>query len=175
MDYYRRNSIRTKHKLYMYYLRKLTVYNEINYKRYTNKLNYRITAAERGHYQHELHKHKSYLQKTLRILKTIIGRKEVILSNDELLIDGKLTKTKKFIAVQFYKYFTSIGPELADKIPLVSANPDDYLQGAYRYSMFLSPATPDEIKRIIQNLKNSSPGWDGINLLLSNRPSPIYN
>ena len=28
--------------------------------------------------------------------------------------------------------------------------------------MFLSPATPDEIKRIIQNFKNSSPGWDGI-------------
>ena len=28
--------------------------------------------------------------------------------------------------------------------------------------MFLSPATPDEIKRIIQNFENSSPGWDGI-------------
>ena len=39
---------------------------------------------------------------------------------------------------------------------------------------FLSPATPDEIKIIIKNFKNSSAGWDGINLLLSNRPSPIY-
>ena len=28
--------------------------------------------------------------------------------------------------------------------------------------MFLSPATPDEIKRIIWNFKSSSPGWDGI-------------
>ena len=28
--------------------------------------------------------------------------------------------------------------------------------------MFLSPATPDERKRIIQNFKNPSPGCDGI-------------
>ena len=80
-----RNSIRTKHKLYMYYLKKATVYNEINYKRYRNQLNYPITVAERD--------------------QSIIGRKEIFLSNDELLIDGKLTKNKKCIADKFNEYF----------------------------------------------------------------------
>ena len=54
-----RHSVKTKNKLYKYYLNKPTVYNEINYKRYRNKLNCLINIAEKAYYQHELHKHKS--------------------------------------------------------------------------------------------------------------------
>ena len=157
-----RHSIRTKNKLYMYYLKKPTVFNETNYKRYRNKINCLITVAEREYYRHELQQHKGNLKKTWIVLKSIIGRKEAFLSNDKLLIDGKLTKNKKCIADTFNEYFTSIGPELADKIPVMSERPDDYLQGVYKNSMYLSPTTPDEIKGIIKNFKNSSPGWDGI-------------
>ena len=57
-----RHSIRTKNKLYKYYLNKPTVYNEINYKQYKNKLNCLINIAEKAYYQHELHKHKGNLK-----------------------------------------------------------------------------------------------------------------
>ena len=46
--------------------------------------------------------------------------------------------------------------------PFVQGSPNQYLKGMYRNSMFLLPATPDEIRGIINNLKHSSPGWDGI-------------
>ena len=51
---------------------------------------------------------------------------------------------------------------MAEEIPFVQGSPNQYLKGVYRNSMFLLPATPDEIRGIINNLKYSSPGWDGI-------------
>ena len=44
----------------------------------------------------------------------------------------------------------------------MQGSPNQYLKGVYRKSMFLLPATPDEIRGIINNLKHSSLGWDGI-------------
>ena len=87
-----RHSIRTKNKLYKYYLNKPTVFNEINYKQYRNKLNCLINIAEKAYYQHELHKHKGNLKNTWKILKGIIGKKEVVTTVDQLLIEDKLTK-----------------------------------------------------------------------------------
>ena len=42
-----RHSIRTKNKLYKYYLNKPAVFNEINYKQYRNKLNCLVNIAEK--------------------------------------------------------------------------------------------------------------------------------
>ena len=86
-----RHSIRTKNKLYKYYLNKPTVYNEINYKRYRNKLYCLINIAEKAYYQHELHKDKGNLKNTWKILKGVIGKKEVVTTIDQLLIEDKLT------------------------------------------------------------------------------------
>ena len=49
----------------MFFLRKPTVFNEINYKRYKNKLRQLINIAENYHYQKEFNKHKSNLKKSL--------------------------------------------------------------------------------------------------------------
>ena len=51
---------------------------------------------------------------------------------------------------------------MAEEIPFVQGSPNQYLKGVYRNSMFLLPATPDEIRGITNNLTTSSPGWDGI-------------
>ena len=72
-----RHSIRIKHKLHKYYLNKPTVYNEIYYKRYINKLNCLINIAEKSYYQHELHKHKGNFKNTWEILKGITGKKKL--------------------------------------------------------------------------------------------------
>ena len=140
-----RHFIRTKNNLYKYYLNKPTVYNEINYKRYRNKLNCLINVAEKAYYQHELHKDKGNLKNTRKIVKGIVGKKEIVTTIDQLLIEDKLKKNKQHIANKCNEYLTNIGPQLAEEIP-----------------MFLLPATPDEIRGIINTYKNSSPGWDGI-------------
>ncbi len=133
--------------MYKYYLNKPTVYNEINYKRYRNKLSCLINIAAQVYYQHELHKHKGNLKNTWKILKGIIGKKEVVTTIDQLLIEDKLTKNRQHIADKCNKYFTNIGPELAEEIPFLQGSPNQYLKGVYINSMFLQPATPDESKR----------------------------
>ena len=45
---------------------------------------------------------------------------------------------------------------------IIPMNHYDYLHGVYKHSTFLTPATTDEIRKIIEHLKNSSPEWDGI-------------
>ena len=56
----------------------------------------------------------------------------------------------------------NLGPGLAEKIPLQSVQPRKYLNGDYLRSMFLEPTLEDEVRIIILNLKNSSPGWDDL-------------
>ena len=80
--------------MYKYYLNKPNVYNEINYKRYRNKLNCLINIGEKTYYQHELHKHKDNIKNTWKILKGIIGKKEVVITIDQLLTEDKITTTK---------------------------------------------------------------------------------
>ena len=63
-----RNSIKTKHKLYKYFLNKPTAFNETNYKRYKNKLTQLIKIAECYHYQKEVDKHKSDLKKMWQMI-----------------------------------------------------------------------------------------------------------
>ena len=61
---------------------------------------------------------------------------------------------------KFKDCFVNLGPGLAEKITLQSAQRREYLKGDYLSSMFLEPALEDEVRIIILNLKNSSPGWD---------------
>ena len=65
-----------------------------------------------------------------------------------------------------------------EEIPFVQGSPNQYVKGVYRNSMFLLPATPDEIRGNIHNLNNSSSRWDGITLFVlkqafSNLPEPL--
>ena len=63
----------------------------------------------------------------------------------------QINKKKQHIADKFNEYFTNIGLQLAEEIPFVQGSPNKYLKGVYRNAMFLLPATPDEIRGIINN------------------------
>ena len=95
--------------------------------------------------------YKGNLKNTLEILKGIIGGKEVVTTIDQLLIEDKLTKNKQHIADKCNEYFTNIGPQLAEEIPFVQGSTNQYLKGVYKNSMFTLPATPDEIRGMINN------------------------
>ena len=76
-----------------------------------------------------------------------MGKKTVSLCHREFIVDGKIIQDKKMIADKFNGYFTNIDPELAKGIPEVTENPEDYLCGTFKNSMFLAPVTTEEIKR----------------------------
>ena len=59
-------------------------------------------------------------------------------------------------------FFVNIGPTLAKKIPKVDKLPSSFMKTRINDSMYVNEVTHDELKSIIKNLKESSPGWDEI-------------
>ena len=60
-------------------------------------------------------------------------------------------------------YFTNIGPNLAKKIPAATTSYHCSLTGNFITSVFLQPATQQEILEIVNSLRlGTAAGWDMI-------------
>ena len=68
-----KNSIKTKNKLYVKYVKIRSVYNEINYKTFRNKLKHILHIAEKKHYTDTLEANKNNMKKTWTILKGVMN------------------------------------------------------------------------------------------------------
>ena len=81
-----------------------------------------------------------------------------------------LSDDNKVIAEKFNHYFANIGSDffanigsdLAKKIPNVSTDFKEFLSGNYAQSFFLRPVHDEEIRNIINSLKEGAPGADNI-------------
>lgn len=78
------------------------------------------------------------------------------------MIYGKLTNDKDNIVEQFSTYVTGVCPELPKYIPINRREPSEYLQGNLVNSFFADPASNEQIKTIIFNLRTSSARYDDI-------------
>ena len=58
------------------------------------------------------------------------------------------------IANEFCKYFTNIGPNLANRIPTVNSTYNSFLTDRVRESIFLKPTNIAELTEICQSLKS---------------------
>ena len=69
------------------------------------------------------------------------------------------------IANNFCSYFSSIGQCLAEQIPVSSVSPKSFLRGNYIESIFLNPATNEEICEISKTFQSGkAPGHDGVQM-----------
>ena len=50
-------------------------------------------------------------------------------------------------------FFTNIGINLTQNIPIATHDPSYYLRGCFVHSMYLSPVTENEVSSMIKNLK----------------------
>ena len=76
---------------------------------------------------------------------------------------GKNTITDlETIANAFNNYFDNVGATLASKIPDQGVDFSVYMPPANECSLFLTPASENEVKRVIANLNDGSPGKDGV-------------
>lgn len=160
-----RKSIITKNKLYKKYKENPFLNNERKYKSYRNKLHNLLRSAERNYYQNLVSMHKGNLKKSWQIIKTIIGKKksDKVITN-KFNINNKIVTDPIEIANKFNDFYINIDPNLASKIPSVEDNisPTSYIKHNYVNSIYLKDVDETEIENIIRDLKNSSPGHDGI-------------
>ena len=126
-----------------------------------NQTNSDLKNAEINYYSNQFELHKSDLVKSWKTLKTIIG-KHVNNSKRKLsfLVNGETISDSLTIAKEFNKFFISIGPELASNISC-SVNPLSYIINVNN-SIVVPFVVQNEIRCIISDMKNSSPGWDEI-------------
>jgi hypothetical protein len=168
-----KNSIKIKNKLYAYSRKHPTTVNIEKYKQYRRILNYVLRKAERKYYENLLERNKHNLKKSWQVIKQIINKKAAQKSSDKFIIDNNEVTDKYLIADSFNKYFTNVGTSLARKIPDSTKNPMSFIKTSVLDSIYLHETNDAEVKNIIMALKNTSPGWDGVNAFIVKESSEI--
>ena len=160
-----RCSIKHKNKLYVKSLKYPTLTNEKEYKEYKRVLTKTIITNEKMHVQNLLEINKSNLNKSWKIIKSILNKNHNKNIQTTFCSNGEQITDKKEIAEKFNNFFVNIGPTLSKKIPFTEGDIQDYLTRT-QTRILLSPVDENEIIKVIKNLKDSSAGWDDINASL---------
>ena len=157
-----KSAIKKKNRLYLKSIKNKTMHNELEYSRYKKILKKLMSRAEKDHYEDIFKKNIHNLKKSWSIIKEIINRKKSTSSNSKFLINGSVVEDNQIICEGFNNFYINVGPTLASKIPQFPKSPKDYLPPSNSKSIFLEPATKDEVEKLIALLKDSSAGWDDI-------------
>ena len=155
-------SIKNKNKMYVKSIRKPTVDNIKNYKRYKNRLHSLLRKCERDYYDLLLKQCQHDLSKSWKLIKEVINKRKLNTVSDKFLINNKLVKNKQCIADSFNRLFVNIGSNLVKNIPDTSVDPNSYISMNISKSMFLIPPDVNEVETIIMLLSNAAPGYDDI-------------
>ena len=157
-------SIGKKNRLYKRYLNCPSNTTLSNCKKYKNKLNHSIRIAKRLYYEQQLMQNRLNCKKTWSILNEIINkRKQGKKVPSSFLVNGVGYSDPNFIANQFCKYFSRLGPNLASKIQNVSVSPSSFLSGEFVNSLFLELVTEQEVLEIVKRFKNGvASGYDNL-------------
>ena len=132
------------------------------YKDFRNKTTALLRITEKQYYQEQIIENKNNLRKTWVIIKQVINKNKNSKICDKFT-SGKNTITDpKTIANTFNNYFANVGATLASKIPDQGVDFSVYMPPANECSLFLTPASENEVKRVIANLNDGSPGKDGV-------------
>ena len=136
------NSRKIKIKLYKKFIKSPNKTNETAYKSFQNKFNKIKKAAKKKYYSEELEKHKGNLRISWKIINEIINKNKtksdmpyVFKDNDKIVTDHIE------IAKKFNDYFVNIqtvGPNLAEKIPVNKIVFTSYLEDSNINSIFVS-------------------------------------
>ena len=136
---------------------------EIDYKRFKNRLNHLLRLSERKYLSELIMKHKSNMKKTWQIMKGVINKNKYKPSCNKFNYNGRIIDDGKRIADRFNNFFVNVGANLASKIPVVETRPADYMKNINIANVFnASVVSEEEIYKIISNFKDSAAGWDGI-------------
>ena len=127
-----------------------------------------IKDAKARYYNDEFKKYNNNIKKTWQTINSILNRDRKT-SNFPSYIkvnDRKITN-KKHIVNSFNKYFTSVGEDLASKIPPAKKSFETYLQKQILTSFSFNLVNTTEVDKILRDFKpKTSSGSDGISMKL---------
>ena len=157
-----KKSIKRKNQMFKRKNKTKNPEQEVEYKKYRNRLNKIIHDAEREYYNKLFQENQSNLKNSWKILKTVINKKKQTTSCSRFKSNGATVTDKDVIANGFNNFFVNIGPNLAADIPEKNKSATEYVKDRNVDSMMLYEVSEVEVINIINNLKPASAGWDGI-------------
>ena len=169
-----KKSIKIKNQLYLKQLRYRTCENITMYKVYKGNLTKLMRRMERAHYNELIEENKKNSKKLWSIIKSVVNNKKTSSTPTQFRINNNLVNNRELIANSFNSYFSNVGKDLAEKIPITAQNPLSYITESNSNSIFLTPVTSEEVKRIILSLKNASPGYDGVHAEIIKKTYHLY-
>ena len=161
-----KKSSKRKQYLYNKFLKSRSPADGKNYKSYKNLFQKLLKKAKSNYYSNQLKKHKSDSKKTWQIINEVTGRKNA--SKDTFPQTVKLNENmiydKHKICTEFNKYFVSVGPNLASKIPEVNTTYKYFLGDSPDCELLDKELTYKEFDKSISSLKsNKAAGYDDLN------------
>ena len=155
-----KQSILTKNKLYKKFVKKTISFGHI-YRAYRNHLTRIIQTAKNDYYKVKLSNCDGNIRGTWKVLNKILNKKNTDTTNT-FKINNIFTDDKEQIAHNFNKYFSTIGKETSSKLRGENTNFTHYLPNNNHPQIIWENTNSNEVKRIIQQSKSSSPGHDSI-------------
>ena len=151
-----RNAIRVKNKLYKKYIKTRLLYYHSKFKMYRNKINHLIKINKISYYNRYFTLHKSSIKNIWKGIREIVNLKPMNFNlPSKLLKDGNEINNSKDIANVFNDFFTQVGHNLANSVPIANRPPMSYMQNRQSNSIYLSPTSSNEIENEIDKLKSS--------------------
>lgn len=138
--------------------------SKIDYIKYRNIFNKLKRTAKSKFYENLLQQSKNDMRNTWKAMKMAMNK-----SSDKSPMTQSIKYLNKTITQPqdicnaFCDYFTNVGPDFASRIGKSKYDHKHYMRKRNAQSMFMNPTDPEEIFRLISNLKpKSSSGHDNI-------------
>ena len=142
----------------------------LKYKTYKNKLTNLLRVAKRLYFENQIEINKTNIKQTWRILNNAIGQNKKKKQLTYPLVDENGESMTEKVA-KFCKYYTNIGPSLADKIAPASKSFQDFINSVPSDSL----SSAKELKSIAKVLRMvRAPELTTFQFLLSKKHSTLF-
>ena len=156
-------SINRKNRLFYKFKMKKTQQSKNRYISYKNTLTKLLRSEKRKYYAIQLEQYKHDIKNTWKILKQAMNISKMKSKITKLKFKDKIIEDPDAIANTFNSYFSTIGENLSQNIPLASKHFSTFLSQPIPNSIFFVPTTKYEITDIVTAFNNKhSAGPDGI-------------
>ena len=152
-----KHACKKKNRLFKRYLCIKNDLSEQEYKNYKNVLTTTLRAAEKDYYEGLLQRHIGDMKNTWKAINTIIGKGKMCDSLPTEFIENGINITSaKEICNGLNKFFTEIGPKLAENIESIDESPLNYIRDINQHSMLITPVSEYEVENIVKSCKRKN-------------------
>jgi hypothetical protein len=112
-----------------------------------------VRAAKKLYFKNKLQENLKNPRKTWETLNEALGKEKKSSTIDKLNIDGIVSSEPVLIANHFNSFFTKIGSDIANSIPPVQKQPEDYIHYNHVFpDLNLTNTTVEHVSKVIKSL-----------------------